>query len=87
MRLGRFTVHRRVVEGHHAIDLAKVLAALKFIPTYVTQDLVVTDPLHYPESYLYIGISPKFELVPEGGSIPRYIIRAHGDGRVEVKRI
>jgi hypothetical protein len=86
MRLGRFIVSKELIEGKHRVDFARTLATIEFVPTNVSQPQVI-DGAYRPGSYLYIGISPRFEYVPEGHLIPYYDVTTFASGKVEVERI
>ena len=64
MRLGKIYFSNAIVEGE---DMVRILRVLEFVPYRV-------EHMWHNFTFEYVGISPLFDIVPEGGSIPSYIV-------------
>jgi len=63
-RIGKFTVHWDIVERGPFSD---ILCKLHFVPLEVTSH-------YYNNTIVYIGTSPKFDIVPDNIQTPEYVI-------------
>jgi hypothetical protein len=77
-RVGRFEISRKLIEDRPDI-----------IRTIMGRCIVIRcETIYYTDAIEYTALSPDFDEVPEGRTIPRYVIEVSGDEtHIEFRRI